>query len=59
MAPSCSSSSSTVTVTVIEEDDQNNLRRGPWTSDEDSLLLRSISIHGQGRWNLLAFRSGL
>ncbi|KAG7021617.1 Transcription factor MYB2, partial [Cucurbita argyrosperma subsp. argyrosperma] len=48
---SCSSS--------VVEDTQNGLRRGPWTVDEDSLLVHSISVHGEGRWNLLAIRSGL
>ncbi|CAK9312164.1 unnamed protein product [Citrullus colocynthis] len=44
------------------EDDNNNgneLRRGPWTLEEDNLLIHSISTHGEGRWNLLASRSGL
>ncbi|KAA8541236.1 hypothetical protein F0562_025157 [Nyssa sinensis] len=35
------------------------LRRGPWTLEEDTLLIRYISCHGEGRWNLLAKRSGL
>lgn len=46
----------------IEDDNSNNgneLRRGPWTLEEDNLLIHSISLHGEGRWNLLAKRSGL
>lgn len=56
MAKSQTSSCSSSTVV---EDDQIGLRRGSWTADEDSLLIRSISVHGEGRWNLLAIRSGI
>ncbi|XP_068636898.1 MYB-like transcription factor EOBI [Aristolochia californica] len=35
------------------------LRKGPWTLEEDSLLIHYISSHGEGRWNLLARCSGL
>lgn len=34
------------------------LRRGPWTLEEDSLLVHYIARHGEGRWNLLARCSG-
>ncbi|KAF7819885.1 transcription factor MYB62-like [Senna tora] len=47
-----SSSSST-------SEDDNGVRRGPWTLEEDNLLTQSISSYGEGRWNLLAKRSGL
>ncbi|KVI05415.1 Homeodomain-like protein [Cynara cardunculus var. scolymus] len=30
------------------------LRRGPWTLDEDNLLVHYITCHGEGRWNSLA-----
>ncbi|KAL9260472.1 Transcription factor JAMYB-like protein [Drosera capensis] len=30
------------------------LRRGPWTAEEDLALINYISIHGEGRWNSLA-----
>ncbi|XP_027341477.1 transcription factor MYB62-like [Abrus precatorius] len=40
-------------------EDDNELRRGPWTLEEDNLLAQYISNHGEGRWNLLAKRSGL
>lgn len=33
-------------------------RKGPWTLEEDTLLSQYISTHGEGRWNLLAKRSG-
>lgn len=40
-----------------EEDAE--LRRGPWTLEEDTLLIHYIASHGEGRWNLLAKCSGL
>ncbi|THU69776.1 hypothetical protein C4D60_Mb08t17970 [Musa balbisiana] len=30
------------------------VRRGPWTLEEDTLLTHYIACHGEGRWNLLA-----
>ncbi|XP_039125751.1 MYB-like transcription factor EOBI [Dioscorea cayenensis subsp. rotundata] len=41
------------------EDESMELRRGPWTLEEDSLLVHYIASHGEGRWNLLARSSGL
>ncbi|KAG6520215.1 transcription factor MYB2-like [Zingiber officinale] len=35
------------------------LRRGPWTVDEDLLLVNYVSQHGEGRWNALARSAGL
>ncbi|XP_059454473.1 transcription factor MYB62-like [Corylus avellana] len=40
-------------------EDDSELRRGPWTLEEDNLLIHYITHHGEGRWNLLAKRSGL
>lgn len=34
------------------------LRRGPWTLEEDSLLIQYIACHGEGRWDTLAKCSG-
>ncbi|KAK1280324.1 Myb-related protein 305 [Acorus gramineus] len=42
-------------ITQIEEMD---LRRGPWTMEEDLLLVNYISNHGEGRWNSLARCAG-
>ncbi|XP_076926920.1 transcription factor MYB78-like [Bidens hawaiensis] len=48
-----------------EEDDQMNmsvdddLRRGPWTVEEDFALINYIAYHGEGRWNSLARCAGL
>ncbi|XP_008797802.2 myb-related protein 305-like [Phoenix dactylifera] len=41
------------------EEDKMELRRGPWTLEEDALLIHYIACHGEGRWNLLAKCSGL
>ncbi|XP_066336139.1 transcription factor JAMYB-like [Miscanthus floridulus] len=35
------------------------LRRGPWTVDEDLTLINYIAVHGEGRWNALARAAGL
>ncbi|KAI3696228.1 hypothetical protein L1987_79239 [Smallanthus sonchifolius] len=32
----------------------DELRRGPWTLDEDNRLIHYITCHGEGRWNSLA-----
>nr|QSD99713.1 MYB family transcription factor [Melilotus albus] len=39
--------------------EENELRRGPWTLEEDSLLIHYIARHGEGRWNMLAKSAGL
>ncbi|GMI70685.1 myb domain protein 62 [Hibiscus trionum] len=41
----------------VEEDSE--LRRGPWTLEEDTLLTHYIARHGEGRWNMLAKCAGL
>nr|QST87260.1 transcription factor MYB108 [Abelmoschus esculentus] len=45
--------------TNSSEDEAEKLRRGPWTLEEDSLLIRYVDRHGEGRWNLLAKHAGL
>ncbi|KAH1046228.1 hypothetical protein J1N35_037012 [Gossypium stocksii] len=41
------------------EEDQMELRRGPWTVEEDFKLIDYIATHGEGRWNSLARCAGL
>uniref|UniRef100_A0A7N0UE29 Uncharacterized protein n=1 Tax=Kalanchoe fedtschenkoi TaxID=63787 RepID=A0A7N0UE29_KALFE len=36
-----------------------DLRRGPWTDEEDRILSSYIAKHGEGRWNSLARCAGL
>ncbi|XP_023527593.1 transcription factor MYB78-like [Cucurbita pepo subsp. pepo] len=40
-------------------DDDGDLRRGPWTVEEDMTLINYIANHGDGRWNSLARCAGL
>ncbi|KAL6228223.1 hypothetical protein ACLB2K_002177 [Fragaria x ananassa] len=40
-------------------DPEEDLRKGPWTVEEDSILMEYINTHGEGRWNSLAGNSGL
>ncbi|KAL5782067.1 hypothetical protein ACOSP7_007096 [Xanthoceras sorbifolium] len=42
---------------TTEED--MDLRRGPWTVEEDFKLINYIADHGEGRWNSLARCAGL
>ncbi|KAL8160340.1 hypothetical protein V2J09_001877 [Rumex salicifolius] len=42
-----------------EEMTAADLRRGPWTVDEDLALINYIAVHGDGRWNSLARCAGL
>lgn len=41
-----------------EKEQLEELRRGPWTQEEDTLLSNYVTFHGEGRWNLLAKSSG-
>lgn len=48
----------------IEGDQENmvmteEVRRGPWTVEEDFALMNYIFRHGEGRWNSLARSAGL
>ncbi|XP_062197251.1 transcription factor JAMYB-like [Phragmites australis] len=43
----------------VSEDEAAELRRGPWTVDEDALLAGYVAGHGEGRWNELARAAGL
>ncbi|XP_062183112.1 transcription factor JAMYB-like [Phragmites australis] len=45
--------------TKQEEQEAGELRRGPWTVDEDLTLINYIAEHGEGRWNALARAAGL
>ncbi|XXG65236.1 hypothetical protein AAC387_Pa05g2991 [Persea americana] len=50
---------STVTKRGCNPEEDIELRRGPWTLEEDTLLIHYIACHGEGRWNLVARCSGL
>jgi len=34
-------------------------RKGPWTAEEDRLLIDYVQLHGEGRWNSVARLAGL
>ncbi|KAK8548688.1 hypothetical protein V6N12_061596 [Hibiscus sabdariffa] len=34
-------------------------RKGPWTAEEDKLLIEYVRVHGEGRWNSVARLAGL
>ncbi|KAK3023379.1 hypothetical protein RJ639_044235 [Escallonia herrerae] len=40
---------------VVEE----GWRKGPWTAEEDRLLIDYVKLHGEGRWNSVARLAGL
>ncbi|KAH0673300.1 hypothetical protein KY284_024387 [Solanum tuberosum] len=40
---------------IIEEE----WRKGPWTVEEDKLLIEYVNLHGEGRWNSVARLAGL
>lgn len=42
-----------------EDETMMELRRGPWTVEEDFALINYIAQHGEGRWNSLARCAGL
>ncbi|CAD5327787.1 unnamed protein product [Arabidopsis thaliana] len=34
-------------------------RKGPWTAEEDRLLIEYVRVHGEGRWNSVSKLAGL
>jgi len=36
----------------------NEVRKGPWTMEEDLILINYIANHGEGVWNSLAQSAG-
>ncbi|KAF8047347.1 hypothetical protein N665_3081s0005 [Sinapis alba] len=40
-------------------EDEMDLKRGPWTAEEDYNLTNYIATHGEGRWNSLSRCAGL
>ncbi|XP_041998628.1 transcription factor MYB62-like [Salvia splendens] len=41
------------------DEDGSEMRRGPWTLEEDNLLIQHITSHGEGQWNSLSKSAGL
>lgn len=42
----------------ISQDQEVEVRKGPWTMDEDIILINYIANHGEGVWNSLARSAG-
>lgn len=40
-------------------EDEMDLKRGPWTAEEDFKLINYIATHGEGRWNSLSRCAGM
>ncbi|KAE8664905.1 MYB108 protein [Hibiscus syriacus] len=40
-------------------EEEMDVRKGPWTEEEDLTLKAFVNIHGEGRWNSVARLSGL
>lgn len=34
------------------------VKKGPWTDEEDALLINYVRDHGEGRWNSVAHFAG-
>lgn len=39
--------------------DKNELKKGPWTSEEDHKLREYIQVHGPGNWRSLPKNAGM
>ncbi|XP_022151294.1 transcription factor MYB78 [Momordica charantia] len=44
---------------MMKEEEEMEVRKGPWTAEEDSVLFNYIRSHGEGRWNAVARSTGL
>ena len=38
---------------------KNEHRKGPWTVEEDRILMDHIRVHGKGKWNRIAKTTGI
>ncbi|XP_015578183.3 transcription factor WER [Ricinus communis] len=41
------------------ESSDNKYKKGLWTEEEDKILMDYINVHGKGRWNHIAKKTGL
>jgi len=39
--------------------DEANLKKGPWTTTEDTILIDYVTKHGEGNWNAVQRNTGL
>ncbi|CAL9748959.1 unnamed protein product [Musa acuminata subsp. burmannicoides] len=59
LPPSSVTSATTRSQAVQSEEEMEEIRRGPWTTEEDLVLIKYVAQHGEGRWNALARCAGL
>ena len=38
---------------------EDGWRKGPWTPQEDKLLIDHVNLHGEGRWNSVSKLTGI
>ncbi|EEF37660.1 r2r3-myb transcription factor, putative [Ricinus communis] len=41
------------------ESSDNKYKKGLWTEEEDKILMDYINVHGKGRWNHIAKKTGM
>lgn len=44
---------------VPRSEEEIDLKRGPWTVEEDLMLMNYIAVNGEGKWNSLARFAGM
>lgn len=42
-----------------QTEEDMDVKKGPWTEEEDFALKAYVNIHGEGRWNSVARLSGI
>ena len=40
-------------------DNQYAMNRGPWSAEEDKILMNYVQVHGEGKWRELSKRAGI
>ncbi|KAK7269585.1 hypothetical protein RIF29_22317 [Crotalaria pallida] len=45
--------------TYGSEEEMMVMKKGPWTEEEDSVLINYVNLHGEGHWNSIARGAGL
>lgn len=43
---------------TYQNEEDADIRKGPWTVEEDAILAEYVAIHGEGRWNAAARCAG-
>ncbi|CAL0332171.1 unnamed protein product [Lupinus luteus] len=43
----------------LPNDNEGSLKKGPWTPDEDAILINYVNKYGEGNWNAVQKNSGL